>query len=59
MSEAALHVLLPENSIADSVSLEGKDVGFTNRRIEHSCYVDFEERIEKDAAFKIHFTKRE
>ncbi len=58
VSEAAFHVLLPENSIADSVFLEGKDVEFTNRHVEHSCYVDFEERIEKDAAFKIHFTKR-
>ena len=56
LSEVAFHVLLPGNSAADSVSLNGKDVEFTNRRIEHSCYVDFEAKVEKDAAAKIHLT---
>ncbi len=59
VSDAAFHVLLPENSTADSVSQDGKDVGFTNQRIEHSGYVDFEAKIEKNATFIIHFTKRE
>jgi hypothetical protein len=57
-SEVAFHVLLPENSAVDSVSLNGKDVEFTNRRIERSCYVDFEAKVEKDAAVKIRLTKR-
>jgi hypothetical protein len=58
-SKVAFHVLLPEDSEADSVSIAGKDVEFINLRIEASNYVDFTADIEKDAAVKICLAQRE
>jgi len=59
LSEVAFHVLMPRNSAADSVYIDGKDVEYTNVQVEKSCYVDFKANIEKDAAIQICLTKRE
>ncbi len=59
LSEVAFHVLIPKNSAADSVFLDGKNVEYSNAQVEESCYVDFKARIENGAAVKISLTKRE
>ena len=58
-SKVEFHVLLPKNSEADSVSIEGKNVKFTNLRKGNSSYVDFASDIEKEAAVKIRLAQRE
>jgi hypothetical protein len=58
LSEVAFHVLIPKSSAADSVSLDGTDVEYTNVQVEESCYVDFKANIEEEAAVKINLTKR-
>jgi hypothetical protein len=59
LSEVVFHILIPRSSEADFVSIDGKDVEYTNAQVEESCYVDFKANIEKDAAIKISLTKRE
>jgi len=58
-SKVAFHVLLPEDSEADSVSIGRKDVEFINLRRGDSSYVDFTADIGKDAAVKIRLTQRD
>ena len=58
-SKVAFHVLLPEDSAADSVSIGRKDVEFINLRRGDSSYVDFTADIGKDAAVKIRLTQRD
>ncbi|MDH5467438.1 MAG: hypothetical protein OEY25_08470 [Candidatus Aminicenantes bacterium] len=55
-SEVSFHILLPERSAADSVSVDGRDVEFENVRIEKSHYVDFVVKVNKKAEIKIHLT---
>ncbi len=59
LSEVVFHVLIPKSSAADSVSIDGKDVEYTNIQVEESCYVDFKAHIEKDASITISLTKRQ
>lgn len=47
------HVLLPENSSAKSVSVNGRKIEYANVQIEQSSYVDFEVKIPKETKIKI------
>lgn len=58
LSEVMFHILIPSGSAADSVSIDGKDVEYTNVQVEKSCYVDFKARIEKDVAITISLAKK-
>ena len=53
-SEVEFHVLLPENSRAESVSVDHKNVECLNLRVENSGYADFKTQIKKEASVKIH-----
>jgi hypothetical protein len=56
-SKVFFHVLLPEDSQAKSVSVDGRDTEFANERIEQSPYVNFIAEIMADALIKIQLIK--
>ncbi|MBE0461530.1 MAG: hypothetical protein IBX60_07845 [Candidatus Aminicenantes bacterium] len=57
-SDVLFHVLLPSDSAARSVSVNGADVEFKNLKVEKSAYVDFKGRIEGRALVKIQLKKK-
>lgn len=56
-SSVFFHVLLPENSRAVAVNVDGKDTEFANERIERSPYVNFLAKTRGDSKIKIHWAK--
>lgn len=47
-SDCHFHVLLPENSMARSVAINGHPVPFTNPKIRTSSYVDFQHMVKEN-----------
>jgi hypothetical protein len=56
-SNIFFHVLLPEDSRATAVNIDGNDTEFANERIEHSPYVNFLAEIRGDSLIKIQWAK--
>ncbi len=52
-SDVAFHVLLPQDAEAAAVRLDGRDVAFTNTRVESSRYVDFDVGIRQGTSLEI------
>jgi hypothetical protein len=53
-SDCRFHILLPEKLQAQSVSVDGENVIFSNQKIRNSNYVDCEYRIENESSLIIH-----
>lgn len=58
-SDIDFHVLLPAESVAKAVQLNGKEIKSINTRIERSRYVDFRIKVEKEARISIELVKEE
>jgi len=56
-SDITFHVLLPESTAAKAVRVNGKNIEYSNSRIEKSSYVDFEAEIKNDATINIQLRK--
>lgn len=57
-SDIIFHILLPEHSVAKAVSVNGKNIEYTNLLIEKSSYVDFLTKIENESQIKIQLIKK-
>jgi len=53
-SDCQFHILLPEKLMAASVSVDGQIVPFSNQKIRHSNYVDFQHKIDGNVPVIIH-----
>jgi hypothetical protein len=54
-SSVQLHALLPRETKATAVTMNGKKVRFTNNAVEGSSYVDTDIEVKKNAVVEIHY----
>jgi hypothetical protein len=52
-TDCRFHILLPENVMAKSVSVDGQNAAFINQKIRNTNYVDLDHRIEDKASLII------
>ena len=57
-ADVELHLLLPDGSVAAEVLVDGAPVGFKNRTVESSPYVDVEVRLEHSTSVEVRYAER-